>query len=585
MIANLPEPQQSIGGFSMTCLRRNFYPSFILSIAIVASLAGAALGQTPDSKSRATGSVSGRVTIGDKPAPGIFVVAGGLNQSTVTAQATSDADGHYRIGGLAAGQIAITPAAPLFVLPSSPMTGTSKVITLSSGEAVEGIDFKLTRGGVITGRVVDADGRPLIEERINLIPVDENGALSRQQFPRYNYQMYQTDDRGVYRLYGVPAGRYKVSAGDEPGTISGLRASGYYQKTYYPDATDPAKASVVDLNEGGEAKDIDISLGRRSVTYTVSGRIISADTGNPLPGISFGFGVLQRNQNQSYIAGTMSPGTPTNSQGEFRLEGVEPGHYAVFITNRFDFTANANSGPGVFSDPLPFDVVDGDITNLEIKAQTGLSVSGVVVLDGITDQKVLAKISSLRIGANVIPTPGSLRVMPEGRSATIGPDGSFQIGGLRPGKVSLYLTGSNFNEARGFSIARVERGGVPQSTGLDILPGENVSAVRILLAYGSGVIRGQVKFDGGPLPSEAMLFVSVTRDGVPSRASAQVDSRGQFVIENLAAGTYELTLQVASLSGNMTRGLPARQKQVVTVTDGADSQVLFTVDSSRKDGP
>ena len=225
----------------MTYLRRSFYPSFILTSTIVVSLAGAALGQTPDAKSKATGSVSGRVTIGDKPAPGIVVVAGGMNQSTVTAQATSDADGHYRIGGLVAGQIAITPAAPLYVLPSSPMTGSSKVVTLSSGEAVDGIDFKLTRGGVITGRVVDADGRPLIEERINLLPIDENGALSRQQFSRYNYQMYQTDDRGVYRLYGVPAGRYKVSAGEEPGTISGLRASGYYQKAYYPDATDPAK--------------------------------------------------------------------------------------------------------------------------------------------------------------------------------------------------------------------------------------------------------------------------------------------------------------------------------------------------------
>jgi protocatechuate 3,4-dioxygenase beta subunit len=507
-----------------------------------------------------------------------------MNQSSVTAQATSDADGHYRIGGLVAGQISITPAAPLYVLPSSPMTGSSKVVTLSSGEAVDGVDFKLTRGGVITGRVVDADGRPLIEERINLLPVDENGAFSRQQFSRYNYQMYQTDDRGVYRLYGVPAGRYKVSAGEEPGTVSGLRASGYYQKAFYPDATDPAKASVVDLSEGGEAKDIDIALGRRSVTYTVSGRIVDADTGTPLPGIPFAFGVLQKNQNQSYIAGTMSPGTPTNSQGEFRLEGVEPGHYAVFVMNRFDFTTNTNSGPSVFSDPMPFDVVDGDLTNLELKAQKGLTVSGVVVLDGVNDQKVLAKIPSLKISANVTPTPGSLRVMPEGHSGSIGPDGSFQIGGLRPGKVSLYLMGSSGYDAKGFSIARIERGGVPQNTGLDLQPGENLSAVRILLAYGSGVIRGQVKFEGGTLPVESMLFISMTRDGIPSRQSAQVDSRGQFVIESLAAGTYELTLQVVSLGGNMSRGMPIRQKQIVTVNDGAESQVLFTVDLTKKEG-
>ena len=343
---------------------------------------------------------------------------------------------------------------------------------------------------------------------------------------------------------------------------------------------------MVDLSEGGEAKDIDITLGRRSVTYAVSGRIVDADTGKPLPGISFGFGVLQKNQNQSYIAGTMSPGTPTNSLGEFRLEGVEPGHYAVFVTNRFDYLANTNTGPSVFSDPLPFDVVDGDLTNLEVKAQKGLTVSGVVVLDGITDQKVLAKISSLKISATVIPMQGSLRVMPEGHSGAIGPDGSFQIGGLRPGKVSLYLTGSSSYDAKGFSITRVERGGVPQTTGLDLQPGENVSTVRILLAYGSGVIRGQVKSEGGTLPSEAMMFISLTRDGVPSRGGVQVDSRGQFVIESLPAGTYEVNLQaVLPFAGdNMPRGMPIRQKQVVTVTEGADSTVLFTLDLTKKEG-
>lgn len=568
----------------MIYLTRRFCPSLFLISALIVCVAGTALAQTPDAKSKGTGSVSGRVTIGDKPAPGIVIVAVGPNQSTFSAQTTSDADGHYRIGGLIPGQISITPAAPLYVLPSNPISGSGKVLTLSSGEAVDGIDFKLTRGGVITGRIIDADRRPLIEERINLIPVDENGASVRPSFPRYNFQMYLTDDRGIYRLYGVPAGHYKVSAGDDPGTFSGLRASGYYQKTFYPDATDLAKASVVDLNEGGEAKDIDITLGRRSVSYTVSGRIVDADTGKPLPGISFGFGVLQKNQSESYIAGTSSPGTPTNSQGEFRLEGVEPGHYAVFIMNRFDYAMNTNSGPSVFSDPLPFDVVDGDITNLELKAQPGLSVSGVVVADGITDQKALARLSKLTIAANVTPPQTNLRVMPESHSVLIGPDGTFQIEGLRPGKVLLYLSGGS-NDSRGFSIARIERQGVPQDRGVDLQPGENMSGVRILVAFGSGAIRGQVKVEGGTLPHESMIFVSMSRDGVPIRSSAQVDSRGQFVIESLTPGTYELYLQAVWLGGNMTGALPARQKQVVTVTDAAESQVFFTLDLNRKEGP
>jgi protocatechuate 3,4-dioxygenase beta subunit len=569
----------------MTSPSRLLYFSLILTSVVLLCTSGTAGGQTLDAKSKATGSISGRVTIGDKAAPGILVNVAGLNQSTTVGQAISDADGQFRIGALPAGQFIVVPAAPVYVLPSNPMFGSGKAVNLSSGEAVDGIDFKLTRGAVITGRVTDSDGRPVIEERLSLDPVDETGAPARVQMPRWsNYQMYQTDDRGIYRIYGLPAGRYKVSVGDEPGRISGLRTAGFYQRTYYPDATDPAKASVVDLNEGGEAKNIDISLGRRASTYTVSGRIVDADTGQPLAGVTYAFGALQKNQNRSYIAGMASPATPTNAQGEFRLEGVEPGNYGVFVmASRFDF--GVSTGPDVYSDPVIFDVIDGDLTNLEIKAERGHSLAGVVVPDGITDKRVLAQLSSLRIGASVNPSSTGIQVMPEGRSSPVGADGSFQIKGLRPGKVSLYLMGSSGgNYPRGLSIARIEGDGVLQNQVVEIQPGEDASGVRIYLAYGTGSIRGQVKVEAGTLPGDVMMFVMLSREGVRGGNSGQVDARGRFLIENLAAGTYEVTLQVVSYgSPNTQRGFPP-QRQTVTVADGTESEVLFTVNLNQKDG-
>lgn len=570
----------------MTCPTRPSYPLIILAGTFLLCIAGSVPGQTPDAKPKASAAISGRVTVGEKPAPGILVTAGIVNQNAATGRAISDADGNYHISGLPAGQLIVMPVAPLYVLPNSnnPMTGAGKMLSLSAGEAVDGIDFKLTRGAVITGRVTDADGRPLIEERITLTPVDETGAVTRAQFPRFqNYQMYQTDDRGIFRMYGVPAGHYKVSVGDEPGTSAGLRTSGYYQKTFHPDTTDAAKAGIVDLTEGSEAKNIDISLGRRSQTYAVTGRILDADTGKPLPGVSYAFGVIQKNQNQNYIAGTSSPGTPTNSLGEFRLDGVEPGHYAVFITNRFDFSTNTNTGPSVFSDPVLFEVIDGDVTNLEVKAQQGLSLSGVVTADGISDRKALAAISSLKIGATVMPAQGGMRVMPEAHSAAISTDGSFAMSGLRPGKVSFYLMGPGGSDTKGFSIARTERGGVPEPRGVDLQPGESVSNVRIVLAYGSGVIRGQVKIEGGTLPSDVMMFVGLIREGVSTRSGAQADSRGQFIVESLVAGTYEVMLQIVSFGGKLPPGVPPMQRQTVTVTDGSDTQVLFTLNLNPKD--
>jgi len=105
--------------------------------------------------------------------------------------------------------------------------GAAKTILLSPGESVEDVDLKLVRGAVITGRVTDEEGKPVVEERIELQPADEKGG-QRQMSPfSQNYQMFQTDDRGIYRLYGLPAGRYKVSVGSNPNNgFSGNGARG-----------------------------------------------------------------------------------------------------------------------------------------------------------------------------------------------------------------------------------------------------------------------------------------------------------------------------------------------------------------------
>jgi protocatechuate 3,4-dioxygenase beta subunit len=172
--------------------------------------------QTPEAKTKSTASISGRVTIGEKPAPGITVVVTGPDSTAPMGQTTSDADGIYRFGGLAAGPVNVTPVAPAYSVPLVTMFGRGEPSTYRLTKTVENIDFKLARSGVITGRITDADGRPVIEERISLLAVDQNGVVVRGPTLRpSNFMMYQTDDRGVYRIYGLPAGHYKLSAGDE----------------------------------------------------------------------------------------------------------------------------------------------------------------------------------------------------------------------------------------------------------------------------------------------------------------------------------------------------------------------------------
>ncbi|HSQ23874.1 MAG TPA: carboxypeptidase-like regulatory domain-containing protein [Pyrinomonadaceae bacterium] len=571
----------------MASIKRRLCFCLILIVPLVVLSATRLCGQTPEAKTKANGSISGRVTIGEKPAPGILIAVSGLNSPMPTAQATSDAEGNYRIGGLAAGQINVTPVAPVYVVPASAMFGQGRVVNLSANEAVEGIDFKLTRGGVITGRITDADGRPVIEERISLIAIDENGAPVRGPTLRQaNFMMYQTDDRGAYRIYGLPAGHYKVSVGEDINRIAGMRASGYYQRVFYPDATEINKAGIVDVSEGGETKNIDIKLGRRSATYSASGRIIDADTGRPLAGVYFSVGAVQQNQNQSYVSGTSGPSNPTNSQGEFRMEGLSPGRYVLMINSQ-NFNPNATSMPKVYSEPLSFEIADVDVTNLEIKAQPGLTISGVVVPEGISDKTVLARISKLVVAANVNPGPMEIRAFTGGSAAKVNPDGSFLIEGLHPGKIMLNV-GYGGPESIGFTTTRIEYNGVVPNREIELPPGQNISGVKIYVAYGTGVVRGQVKVEGGTLPTDAVIFISLNTQGEPNRfnGNGQVDSRGRFLIRGVSRGTYEVVLQIMSLgSQQLPRGFQRPQRQTVTVTDGSDTEVLFTLDLSRKDVP
>ena len=112
----------------MACVKRLFNFTLVVAIAFVASLWFIAKAQTADSKPKATASITGRVTIGEKPAPGVTVAVGTMTfPQVLVGQTVSDGEGKYRISGLIPGQITVSAAAPTFVVPvdcSSEMEAT-----------------------------------------------------------------------------------------------------------------------------------------------------------------------------------------------------------------------------------------------------------------------------------------------------------------------------------------------------------------------------------------------------------------------------------------------------------------------------
>lgn len=546
---------------------------YLVILAFVFIQPQSSLGQSGDQKPIANGSVSGRVTVGGKAASGIAVaaIAGDtINRPNSATRAVTDGEGNYRLRDLLPGQYQIWALTPGLIAELEPFPGyfpygSVKSVLLSANEDVANVDLKLISGCVITGRITNVENEPIVEERVLLEFLDEHG---NPRFPvqRSREDMYRTDDRGVYRIYGLPPGRYKVSVGYEPN--EGLRGS-LYSRTYYSEPGDPSKAVVVELKEGREAEDIDIKVTPPINTFSVSGRITDGATGRPIPGARYRIALVEKDSSRS----PAFVGLPSDDSGEFRFEGLRPGRYTIAVSSEYF------GGGNFYGDPVSFEIMDQDVTGLEVKAIRGVTLSGAVIAEGLSTRELLSLLPDLRVFAwPESPTPNQRT---GSGSAAVAADGSFQITGLRPGRVRIHVDSMARNAIRP-TVARIEREGIAVGQMLDIQ--QSVSGIVVAINYGTGSIRGTMTFVGGDLPADSRIFVNVRREGERDATSVQTDVRGNFVINSLAPGTYELNVQLAFSN----RAPRARQpeKQSVNVTNGSVSEVSFLVDFSQtRPGP
>lgn len=550
----------------MRFLARYAFPVLLLGAMLSGTLAQTAQKQN-------TGVITGRVTFGDKAAPNIGVALFPAERMTMERGAimktTTDYEGRYRMTNVPAGRFNVMAVAPAHVGPSEGTFGEpGKTVNIAEGEIIEKIDFSLIKGGVITGRVTTSDGTPVIGERVQLNQTDNQGQSRPRGLSVSNQFMFETDDRGVYRLYGLTPGRYTVSIGEAPegGAVRfGFGGRAYYERTFHPGVIDEAKATVIEVREGSEASNIDITLAGKSKSFTATGRIVD-ESGKPVVGVRVGNGAIMKEGNN---LGAFGWGTLSDTNGGFRLDGLTPGRYAAFI-----FEDDNAEG---YTEPVTFEIKDGNISGLELKMRRGASISGMAVIEGTTDRATLAKLSQLSLVANV---ESEGLAAPNYPNVKIAPDGSFRLNGLRPGKARLFI--SNYPPVPGFALGRIERDGIPQRE-IEITAGAQVTGIRVVIEYGTGSVRGVVKVDNGPLPEGARMYVSARRKGEtgqPTRGS-QVDSRGRFLLEGLATGEFELTIRT------MIPGTPPRRvatvKQNVLVTSGVEAAATFTVDLNAKE--
>jgi 5-hydroxyisourate hydrolase-like protein (transthyretin family) len=532
--------------------------SFTLSILVLHFTFHSIQAQPGETKT-GTATISGRVTLKGEPARGVVVIL--QNDETVSwpanaPRARADENGRFSFTSIAAGTYSISAVAPGYVSPEKTDFDGRK-LSVADGENVENIDLEIKRGGVITGRIIDSQGRPVIEETITLKKLDENS-------PNYDRLYRRTDDRGVYRIYGLPAGRYLVSVGYGPDAQSITESRTFYPRVFYPNATSEAAAKVIEVSEGSEATNVDITVSDPEEARDLSGRVVDAETGQPVGGVRIAV------RRVSSHGGNESESGPN---GEFRFFGLLPGKYALLTRSILN--------SGFVGGPVIFDVSEGDASGIELKVRRGTaSISGMVVIEGTNDPKVLAKLSQVYIGAGVQLADPKFQSRENIRADRVNADGSFRINGLPAGKARFSIGGMHGD---GLTFSRIEHNGAPADKGIEIDAGEHVTGVRIVFLYGALTLHGEVKVVGGTLPDGYRFEVNAygTDQTRPFSRVAEADARGRFAIENLVPGEYEIYVMPHHPDPEFSERFLVKKR--VFVSSGNQQPVTFVVDLSRKE--
>ena len=237
-------------------------------------------------------------------------------------------------------------------------------IQLADGQRLQ-VQLQIVRGGVITGTVLDEHGEGIPGTPVRALRyVMQSGTRTLQASGAG-----QTDDRGVYRIFGLQAGDYVVFATprnnnrqdletarvaelqalvqqsevlarvdatraqavsdriaqlrvNSPAAAQNEDAASGYAPVYYPGTTSPASAAMITIAPGEEKSSIDFQY--QVVPIARVDGIVSSAT-SQLPA-----NVQVSLVNAGFAVPGISPGgVRADSQGAFRIPNVPPGRYTV----------------------------------------------------------------------------------------------------------------------------------------------------------------------------------------------------------------------------------------------------------------
>jgi hypothetical protein len=525
----------------------------LAAFIVLQALAAAIQAQTPETNSTSKlGVITGSVTSssGDLPA-NTTVYASPLGANVLPQSAVINSDGAFRIENLEIGVYRVWASAPGFVADPQNISPESRGI-YHTGDSVT---LTLKKGGVITGRVLKSNGTPVVAASVRAFRFrDENGkpteggsALSERM----------TDDRGIYRMYGLLPGTYIVSAGGMTRFFGGYGTTAYDQDTptYAPSATRDTAQEVV-VRSGDEAT-ADIQY-RGEPGHAISGTVLGFP---PAQGAMSSGGTVNLTDVKTR---TMLTGAQASSFNDyvFVFYGLPDGEYEL-VAQHFSQTRDLRA-----SEPKRIKVQGADITGVHLTLVPLPAITGRVILDssspadcvkrratalqetvvGVRRQKRPTKsVASEEALTEAVPL-SSLEQIAEGV-----PDakGDFMLRNLRAGTYRLNVQ----PPSAAWYFRSVALGPNTKATDWKVISDgvsvkQSVSGLTVTISEGAAGLRGRLTFaEGQRLPSRTVVYlVPAEKENATNLLryfEARAERDGAFNIRNVMPGEYLIHARAA----------------------------------------
>jgi len=523
-----------------------------------------------EQKEPKAGSIKGRV-VGDdgQPMANIPVIAAPVGRSAARrqgpagqgSQTNTDDDGAFEFEGLAPASYVISASAPGYITPP-PIEDEESSGVYHIGDVA---NITLVRGGVITGKVSNAVGEPLTGVSVNAIRVGGlDGEADNQPVFQGFGRNWRTDDRGVYRVYGLIPGSYIVQAGGSRGAGPNfLSPFSEDAPTYYPSSTRDA-ATPVSVRASEEIAGIDIRY-RGDKGRVVSGRVIAkaGDAGAFSPtqitlGVAGSDAVIATATQMD--AGQMNRGRMNRGASRgFAFYGVPDGEYEL-VARRGGVGAESDA----ISAPRRVSVRGADVGGVELTLAPLASLNGRVVVEKKAPLCRKPRASSLeevlltaeRDEAQSRENTLASRLAPA-RPAAPTPIGEFTLRNLEAGRHRViaqlpdenwYVRAIGMESKPPAPSARRTAAPAPVNVarnGVTLKPGEKLTGITMTIAEGAAAVKGQVVADqDGKLASKIRAHLipaeKEAADDALRYAQANAGGDGGFHFKNIAPGRYYL---------------------------------------------